>query len=409
MSKKWENRTKALVTKWPKGGTWDVAVCGEMETLIKYHKANKNTERRKKKRRKELEVLRLFKVKGETRRRDQKAMRKALSEKEEMRQKEIWPPSYQSQYPLVEAPPPSYKGQFPVIEGKVEFKGEVTQKDQAGSEQKGTASCLDGYREVSALLRQAMEEGLRGSELITEGQVCGSEKKGSAKKVGYGVSGSEVEGLTHLLDTPNPPSKGWSQFQEKETETESEEGVEDRVVRSRRAVRPPTRYTPMLPLMVKGAQTQYVPWAGQDLEGLLLRLPVLAEGAGKWIKAIEEETMGRLLAIGDIKAVMARTLGVDAMERLLRSSGLAAATGTPVNDACPFDGYRANFWHQLRLMFPPRLSVVEMKVEPIKEGESPAAYLQAQEKRWRTESRICRNRHSEVCTGGHCRTHSLSQ
>ncbi|XP_048842896.1 uncharacterized protein LOC125715434 [Brienomyrus brachyistius] len=170
MSKKWENRTKALVTKWPKGGTWDVAVCGEMETLIKYHKANKNTERRKKKRRKELEVLRLFKVKGETRRRDQKAMRKALSEKEEMRQKEIWPPSYQSQYPLVEAPPPSYKGQFPVIEGKVEFKGEVTQKDQAGSEQKGTASCLDGYREVSALLRQAMEEGLRGSELITEGQ-----------------------------------------------------------------------------------------------------------------------------------------------------------------------------------------------------------------------------------------------
>ncbi|XP_048867288.1 uncharacterized protein LOC125740343 [Brienomyrus brachyistius] len=252
----------------------------------------------------------------------------------------------------------------------------------------GNAGRFPQHREVSALLRQAVEEGLQGSELITEGQACGSEKRGSAKKVGYGVSsGSDAEGLMHLLDTPNPTSKGWSQFQEKETETESEEGVEDRVVRSRRAVRAPTRYTPItLPLMVKGAQTQYVPWAGQDLEGLLLRLPVLAEGAGKWIKALEEETMGRLLAIGDIKAVMARALGVDAMERLLRSSGLAAATGTPLNDACPFGGYRANLWHQLRLMFPPRLSVVEMKVEPIKEGESPAAYLQAQEKRWRTET-----------------------
>ncbi|XP_072559523.1 uncharacterized protein [Paramormyrops kingsleyae] len=237
------------------------------------------------------------------------------------------------------------------------------------------ADCLDGYREVSALLRQAVEEGLRGNEI----------------KVGYGASGSNAEGLVHLLDTPNPPSKGWSQFQEKETETESEEGVEEdnadhRIVRSRRAVKPPTRDTPMLPLMVNGAQTQYVLWAGQDLEGLILRLPVLAEGAGKWIKAFEEETMGQLLAVGDIKAVLACVLGADRMERLLRSSGLVAATGTPVNDACHFDGYRANCWHQLRLMFPPRLSVFEMKVEPIKEEESPAAYLQAQEKRWHTET-----------------------
>ncbi|XP_072563657.1 uncharacterized protein [Paramormyrops kingsleyae] len=118
----------------------------------------------------------------------------------------------------------------------------------------------------------------------------------------------------------------------------------------------------------------------------IIRLSVLAEEAGKWIKAFEEETMGRLLAIGDIKAVLACVFGVDGMERLLRSNGLAAVTGTPVNEACHSDGYCANCWHQLRLMFPPRLSVVEMKVEPIKEGESPAAYLQAQEKRRRTET-----------------------
>lgn len=38
-----------------------------------------------------------------------------------------------------------------------------------------------------------------------------------------------------------------------------------------------------LPILIKGEQAQYVPWAGQDLEGLVTRLPDIHEGAGKWI------------------------------------------------------------------------------------------------------------------------------
>ncbi len=35
LSKKWAERTKKLATKWPAGGTFDVAMCKEMEVLIK--------------------------------------------------------------------------------------------------------------------------------------------------------------------------------------------------------------------------------------------------------------------------------------------------------------------------------------------------------------------------------------
>ncbi len=38
ISNKWQKRTKSMMTKWPKEGTFDVAMCEEMETLIKNYK-----------------------------------------------------------------------------------------------------------------------------------------------------------------------------------------------------------------------------------------------------------------------------------------------------------------------------------------------------------------------------------
>ncbi|KAI2645824.1 Soluble guanylate cyclase gcy-37 [Labeo rohita] len=46
-----------------------------------------------------------------------------------------------------------------------------------------------------------------------------------------------------------------------------------------------------------------------DLEGLVTRLPDVHEEAGKWIRVFEEETMGKLLAVGDIKALLAKIIG----------------------------------------------------------------------------------------------------
>ena len=46
------------------------------------------------------------------------------------------------------------------------------------------------------------------------------------------------------------------------------------------------------------------------------------DGAGKWIRTFEEYTAGRLLAIGDIKALLARVLGISKMESMLENRGL---------------------------------------------------------------------------------------
>ncbi len=74
-----------------------------------------------------------------------------------------------------------------------------------------------------------------------------------------------------------------------------------------------------LPILIKGAQEQYVPWASQDLEGLVTRLSDIHEGIGKWIKVFEEETMDKRLAVGDIEALLAKIMGGAKMEEILHS------------------------------------------------------------------------------------------
>ncbi len=64
LSRKWAERTKKLSTKWPAGGTFDVAMCKEMEVLIKNDKTNDTSKKRNEKRERELGVLTLFKQYG---------------------------------------------------------------------------------------------------------------------------------------------------------------------------------------------------------------------------------------------------------------------------------------------------------------------------------------------------------
>ncbi len=58
ISNKWQKRTKSMMTKWPKEGTFDVAMCEEMETLIKNDKTKSISKKRREiKRQKEKEVM----------------------------------------------------------------------------------------------------------------------------------------------------------------------------------------------------------------------------------------------------------------------------------------------------------------------------------------------------------------
>ena len=91
-----------------------------------------------------------------------------------------------------------------------------------------------------------------------------------------------------------------------------------------------------LPILIKGEQGQDVPWASQDLEGLATRLPDIHEGAGKWIRVFEEETMGKLLAVGDIKALLAKIVGGAKMDEILQTTTLNRAVNSRNMDVIVF-------------------------------------------------------------------------
>ncbi len=148
-----------------------------------------------------------------------------------------------------------------------------------------------------------------------------------------------------------------------------------------------------LPILIKGAQGQYVPWASQNLEGLVTRLPDIHEGAGKWIKVFEEETMGKLLAVGDIKALLAKTMGGAKMEEILQASNLNRAVDSHYMDGNVCDAYRPAVWQALRAKYPIRLDPKSLKGEQLLDIENPITYVQRQLKRLETRDWEGSHRH----------------
>ncbi|XP_067255976.1 involucrin-like [Chanodichthys erythropterus] len=140
-----------------------------------------------------------------------------------------------------------------------------------------------------------------------------------------------------------------------------------------------------LPILIKGEQAQYVPWAGQDLEGLVARLPDIHEGAGKWIRLLEAETIGKILAIGDIKALLAKSVGGAKTNEILEDAGLKSAVGGTRKDATTFDQYRSMIWRVLRKHYPTQMDPKLLKGEQLGEMENPTSYIQKQLRRWKEE------------------------
>ncbi len=114
LSGKWAERTKKLVTKWPAGGTFDVAMCKEIEVLIKNYKTTDTSKKRKEKRERELGVLTLFKQYG---------IKLIQLEKQERENK--------NNETKEERPPPyapscdQAVNQMPIVQGKIDLKGPI--------------------------------------------------------------------------------------------------------------------------------------------------------------------------------------------------------------------------------------------------------------------------------------------
>ncbi|KAJ8369509.1 hypothetical protein SKAU_G00095370 [Synaphobranchus kaupii] len=96
--------------------------------------------------------------------------------------------------------------------------------------------------------------------------------------------------------------------------------------------------------------------------------------------------MGKLLAVGDLKALLARLLGMARMEEVLMKSGLQAAVNTPYLDGASFDQFRPAMWRTLREDYPTKIDPKSLKGEEVGDTVNPATYLHRQLKRWKLET-----------------------
>ncbi|GCC25340.1 hypothetical protein chiPu_0003750 [Chiloscyllium punctatum] len=143
----------------------------------------------------------------------------------------------------------------------------------------------------------------------------------------------------------------------------------------------------MLPLLIKeGRNPQYIPWETQDLEGLKNVLPSLHEGAGRWIKAFEDEITGQLLAIGDLKALLMRLVEFLKLKEIMVRACLKNVADNPMIDGVGFDRVRQNVWRASRDCYPPKMDPQALRGDPLGESENLAAYLEKQLKKWRLET-----------------------
>ncbi len=132
----------------------------------------------------------------------------------------------------------------------------------------------------------------------------------------------------------------------------------------------PRKKTILCPILIKQRQEQYMPCDNQDLDELISHLPKIHEEADKWIKVLEEETTGKLFVIGDIKALLAKCLGVFKINDILGGVHLHQAIDNQRMSGTPFNKHRAEIWLALRTEYP-----VSLKAIPIGDTENPTIGL----------------------------------
>lgn len=160
---------------------------------------------------------------------------------------------------------------------------------------------------------------------------------------------------------------------------------------------PNTSVAGSYPILVKGEQIQYVPWGSQDLAGIVARLPNINDGASKWIRTFEEQMMGKMVAVGDLKALWARVLRISKMESILNEGGLGQLLNEH-SDGLVFDSYRQRTWEALRNEYPTRIDPKNLKGQIMSSTENPATYIQKQVMRWRMETQK-QSQCSQSCLG----------
>ncbi|XP_035275687.1 uncharacterized protein LOC118228336 [Anguilla anguilla] len=107
-------------------------------------------------------------------------------------------------------------------------------------------------------------------------------------------------------------------------------------------------------------------------------------GASHWIRVLEEETTGRILAVGDLKALLGKVVGMETMLDIFEQAGFDRNHAkSPAVDGGPFDNVRGVVWTALRALYPARPDITNLTGPPLKDNEPPATYIHMQLRRWR--------------------------
>lgn len=126
-----------------------------------------------------------------------------------------------------------------------------------------------------------------------------------------------------------------------------------------------------------GGALQNKPWKLNDLTGLRAELPPLPNGAGPWLSAFQALTTGTVVAMGDIRSILAASVGIPALMAIEQTAGTA-----DVEDGVPFTA--AAFCAALRTHFPIRTAALAGFSQPWKEDGSntPVAWLHRAVQTW---------------------------
>ncbi len=120
----------------------------------------------------------------------------------------------------------------------------------------------------------------------------------------------------------------------------------------------------MMPLLVEGTHLKYVPWGGRDVEILKSKLPSLRDGVNIWIAAFEDETVGDMITIGDIKVLLSKVLTRQEMEDILEDAGMKEAVGCEDYNGQSLNTYR-EIWGTWRDKFPTKMSKNRQLTKPL--------------------------------------------
>jgi len=95
--------------------------------------------------------------------------------------------------------------------------------------------------------------------------------------------------------------------------------------------------------------------------------------------------MGRMVAVGDLKALLARVLWICKTESILNEGGVSSLLSEH-SDGLAFDTYRQRAWEKLRNEYPTRVDPKNLIGQHMSDTENPATYIQNQVTRWRMET-----------------------